>query len=32
MVSIETTIGEIEKLQDDLRQLEEYAYNLEHYR
>lgn len=31
MVSIETTITEIEKLQDDLRILEEYTYTLEHY-
>ncbi|MBN2080547.1 MAG: hypothetical protein JW838_16380 [Spirochaetes bacterium] len=31
MVSIDTTITEIEKLQDDLRHLEEYTYTLEHY-
>ncbi|OHD64465.1 MAG: hypothetical protein A2176_11290 [Spirochaetes bacterium RBG_13_51_14] len=31
LVSIHTTIQEIEKLEDDMDILEEYAYNLEHY-
>ena len=31
MVSINTTISEIEDLLDDLKKLEEYTYNMEHY-
>ena len=31
MVSITTTINEIETMLDDLKQLEEYTYNMEHY-
>jgi hypothetical protein len=31
MVSINTTVQEIEKLQDDLNQLEEYTYTIEHF-
>jgi hypothetical protein len=31
MVSINTTLQEISSLQDDLKQLEDYTYNLDHY-
>ena len=31
MVSISTTVQEIEKLQDEMKQLEEYTYSIEHF-
>jgi len=31
MVSISTTVQEIEKLQDEMKQLEEYTYTIEHF-
>ena len=31
MVSISTTIQEIEKLQDDMKLLEEYTYTIDHF-
>ena len=31
MVSISTTVQEIEKLQDDLKLLEEYTYTIDHF-